>query len=356
MSDLPIPPTPAEAVLVKYFQGTASQEERDRVETWAAADPRHREALRLLRAGWDASAGLPTDATHRMSRNRVLARIEAGDSSSLKQGPATTRESRWITRLVPNRLTVRDLIAVAAGVVVAVIGVRVVSSRAKPLRGPGVAEYATAVAERATVTLTDGTRVVLGPASHLQVSIRPDGGARDVYLAGEAMFSVHHDAARLFTVHTRSAETRDVGTTFGVRAYDGEPGTRVVVSEGEVAVRRRGMDGAAARADSVLLSAGELGGVDANGDLQSAERVTVQHYLGWTNGELVFDYTPLGEALPELGRWYGLDVRLADSSLASRRISATFTTESPTEVLTLLGKILGLAFERRGQVVVVRRP
>jgi transmembrane sensor len=359
MTDTPDRWEPDAALLAHYLAGTLSAEERARVDAWAASDPRYRRELEQLSAGWDGAIAVPTAAEVRASRNEVLARIGETPALSLVRDEATSGHRRgarfgWPTSTVPRqRQLVRYGLALAAGFALAAVGIRVARTGSVAGAGAGLTEYATTTAERASVTLLDGTRVVLGPASRIQVVLRGDRGTRDVYLDGEALFTVRHDAARPFTVHTASAETHDIGTTFDVRAYAGEGGTRVVVSEGRVALRA-GV--ATAARDSALLSAGDLGRVADNGDVARVQQVPVDDYLGWASGRLVFNYSPLREALPELGRWYGLDVRLADSTLADRRISATFTTESPTQVLAMLGKSLGLEFERHGQKVTVRRP
>jgi transmembrane sensor len=57
----------------------------------------------------------------------------------------------------------------------------------------------------------------------------------------------------------------------------------------------------------------------------------------------------------DLHSWYGVELRVADSALASRRITATFEGKSADAVLTTLALALGAEVERSGNVVTLRR-
>jgi ferric-dicitrate binding protein FerR (iron transport regulator) len=87
----------------------------------------------------------------------------------------------------------------------------------------------------------------------------------------------------------------------------------------------------------------------------TVSQVDTSIYLAWTEGRLVFTKTPLREAARELARWYDLDVRLADKSLANRHVTASFKDESPAEVLEYLANALDVRYERDGRTVTFYR-
>jgi ferric-dicitrate binding protein FerR (iron transport regulator) len=74
----------------------------------------------------------------------------------------------------------------------------------------------------------------------------------------------------------------------------------------------------------------------------------------WTSGTLAFNGTPLREVIPQLARWYDVDIRLADSSLSSRRFTATLRNQPASEALALLALSLDVTVEREGRAVVLR--
>jgi transmembrane sensor len=213
-------------------------------------------------------------------------------------------------------------------------------------------EYATAPGRRDTVRLLDGTRIVLGPASRLRVTAGFAIGVREVTLTGEALFTVAHDAARPFRVRASHAIVEDVGTTFNVRAYESDATTTVVVAQGRVIVRADTAVVAVRRTSDVTLEAGMLG-IVADGAVRVEHDVDLTRHIAWAEGRLVFRNTPLREALPQIARWYDVDVRLADTALAGRRITGTFEAESADYVLQLVTQSLGLVYERRGRLVIV---
>ncbi len=218
--------------------------------------------------------------------------------------------------------------------------------------GSAMQQYATAVGQRLTVALSDGTQFTLAPASTLRVPLDYGRARREVELDGEAYFVVRHDAAHPFTVRAEGAIAQDVGTRFAVRAYaDGQP-PRVAVADGAVTVA--GAVGAQA-GRAVMLHAGEVAMVSDGQAAIVARGVDTTAYLGWTGGELVFDGTPLRDALTELGRWYGLDFHLGDSSLARVRLRMTVQGASRDELLDGLVLLLNARYERQGTHVTIYR-
>jgi transmembrane sensor len=85
------------------------------------------------------------------------------------------------------------------------------------------------------------------------------------------------------------------------------------------------------------------------------ERVDTAVYFAWTEGTLVFDGTPLREALPQLSRWYDLEFRLADTTLGALPLSGRLDQTLTPARLDLLAGSLGLEQVRRGRVVTFYR-
>src|SRR2546429_585367 len=123
---------------------------------------------------------------------------------------------------------------------------------------------------------------------------------------------------RPLRVHTTQSVTEDLGTAFVIRAYADQVATEVVVAEGRVTLSRADTT-AATRTPALVLEARDLGRLDPSGVAAVRRGVDVGRYLAWTRGVLAFDGTPLGDVVLTLGRWYNVEIRLADSALAARR-------------------------------------
>ena len=209
-------------------------------------------------------------------------------------------------------------------------------------------QFASAIGAMDSVTLSDGTRVLLGPGSSVTVAAGYGEKTRDVTLVGEARFSVRHDAAHPFTVHTSSATFTDVGTVFSVHS-DRTDGARVVVSEGAVAVQRGPSDTA------VTLRAGDRASVQTSGTLTVERSAIAAEDTAWTGGRLLFRDATVGQVIADVRRWYGLDLRV-DSTLASHHVSAEFDRSSAGDVGRVIAATLGGGFRQDGNTVYIVPP
>jgi ferric-dicitrate binding protein FerR (iron transport regulator) len=254
--------------------------------------------------------------------------------------PAAERRLRFAARFTPHfaspfasRPRWASLAAAgvaAAGVVVmAVMTVRSVGAGARVIEQ----QYVTTAHQRATVTLPDGSRAVLGPQTTVHVLRRAT--STEVSVVGEVLFTVTHDTRAPFIVRTHHAVTRVLGTTFSVRDYDGERSARVVVADGRVAMQAARHVGAVvpqAVVPQVVLVANTLGVVTDSGQVTVTPNVSAQTYTAWTTGQLVFQDTPIPQIVAELRRAYGVDIRVSDSVLTKQTL--TWTVESERYSLT----------------------
>jgi transmembrane sensor len=194
-----------------------------------------------------------------------------------------------------------------------------------------------------TLRLADGSTVVLGPGSTLALGRAFDAESRQVELEGQAYFDVVHDDARPFVVRTASATLRDVGTTFTVRA-DSSSGTRVAVTSGavDVSARRGGQP--------TVLHAGDRAEV-SGAEMRVARGAVTASELTWTRGVLELRDAPLLTVREELRRWYGVHLIVTDSTLATRRLTATFDRATPDEIGRVLSAVLGAPVTRSGDTL-----
>ena len=316
-------------LLDRYLAGEASAGDAQAVRDWLADHPDNPLLLDDL---------------------RLIRRVAAGriPESSVDATWAKARRALDVPRQ-PRRSRRPLVVAIAAAaVLVALIGTRGVLRRTPQWR-----EYATTVAQRMVVRLRDGTQVTIAPKSRVRYAADYGRARRELYLDGEAYFQVTPDSQRPLRVHTTQSVTEDLGTAFVVRAYD-QSATEVVVAEGRVTLSRADTT-AATRTPALVLEARDLGTLDPSGVTAVRRGVDVGRYLAWTRGVLAFDGTPLGDVVVTLGRWYNVEIRLADSTLAARRLTATFQNESIDLVLQRIALTVGLRVERADGFVLLLR-
>jgi len=193
-------------------------------------------------------------------------------------------------------------------------------------------QYRTGPGERTVITLADRSRVTLAPRTTLVVDENLTDHTRRVHLVGEALFNIAPSAKSAFLVQTGDVTTRVIGTTFDVR-WDG-PGreTRIAVMSGKVAASHPGRR-------PLVLSRGMLARLTDS--TASLARVSdPSPYSDWASGDLVFHDVPIPDVLDALGRWYGYEFSLTDSTLRRQRLNASLDATSSAAMLRLLQQLL----------------
>jgi len=210
--------------------------------------------------------------------------------------------------------------------------------------------HATQPGEHTTVQLSDGSTVMLNAETQLRVGDAFGTDRREVQLEGEAYFEVE-EAGTPFVVETENTSVRVLGTAFGVRSYSLEKEVSVTVAEGTV-----GVHPADDEATEKTLTENQRALVSETGSISVTSGVSLDEYLGWRTGRIVFKNTPLREVTWELERRYGYPVWLLDSQLADRRLTATFQDESLEQVLDVIALSLDVGYRKGDSTVVFGRP
>lgn len=343
----------------RWVSGQASPDELASLEAWVRADPELSAIAAALRAIGRSSGGAGhrwdvESAWQRLRRHMNRAPLRLLSSAQAIRGrlgyPLGSRA----------RFPARSIFAAAAALIL------VAAAALFRWRGtaPALQEVATRRSQTAVIALPDGSRIMLGPASRLRfppgIGALRAGRAGDVYLEGEAYLDLKHETTRPVRVHTASGVVEDIGTRFLVAAYPETHGMRVAVASGSVAVLEwptptadRAPASSAAPRPLLTLASGDVADVRAGGIATLTHDVNLAPYVAWTEGNLAFDGTRLADAIPELERWYDVELRLADGTLADRRLTATFRRESLSQVLELLALSLDLRVERQGRSVLL---
>lgn len=178
--------------------------------------------------------------------------------------------------------------------------------------------YATNTGNRLSITLDDGSRVTLNTATLLNVALSKK--ARTVRLVhGQALFEVAKDKTRPFVVQTQDRRFVAVGTAFDVHIETNQ--VKLTMLEGTVRAEAV-TSGATVR---TTVTAGEQLIANAHAE-DRIRRIDPERETSWRRGQVIFDNTPLSEAVDELNRYSSTQIELADPILADLRLSGTFAT------------------------------
>ncbi|MBI5426155.1 MAG: FecR domain-containing protein [Opitutae bacterium] len=270
-----------------------SSDDRAALDAWLAAAPDHRA---LLSSYCQFSANLEQQMP-------LLAGI--GDQvAEIPPAPRLASSRPW------SRWPIWAGATLAAAAAVALV-FHIASPAAR------VETTVTAVGQRQTLALTDGSSVELNAHTSLRVEFTRT--ERRVRLAsGQAFFTVTPDAARPFLVETPDGTVRVTGTAFDVLAA---PATlHVTVASGKVRVRPL-------RAEPVDLLPGSQLAIDGDNIVQrTLDAAALERALAWRQGLAIFAGTRLDEALALLARYHGRTFHAAPE-VAARTVGGRFSLD-----------------------------
>jgi transmembrane sensor len=301
----------------------AANSARLALDQWRTRSPEHAAAVREARERWKALGGMADDLRAHF------------DEPTPAPGPRS-----------PSR---RKLLLSVAGL----LGAGVVAGRGvqwywqQPVFQ---AAYRTPNARMLKVMLADaatggiGSRLDLAPQSAVDVTLYRRRRMVDM-ARGEVRFDVAPDADRPFVMRTREAIIEVVGTVFTVRDRGGP--ITVGVEQGHVRVQVL-RHARTERSDEVVdLRAGDMLEV-RDGHADPVRQADTAALSAWRDGWLVFDNTPLGDALAAVNSYRNAPITGADARIDAMRLSGRFRTNDSAGLLDALPAILPL--------VVVARP
>ncbi|TBU86879.1 glycerol-3-phosphate ABC transporter substrate-binding protein [Pseudomonas dryadis] len=269
---------------------------RARFAEWLAVSPANAEAFRQAQSHWQSP--LLVEAAARLETRRRTA--------------------------APARRRMRGLLAVAASLLLA-CGVIVQSDLLLRLK----ADHVTAVGQRQSLELADGSHVLLN--TDTAISSRIDERQRVTHLyRGEAYFDVARDSGRPFEVKAGPVQVSVRGTAFAVRYLNDE--AEVSVERGEVELHSPGDD------TRVSLGSGDSIRVGRNGFGSRVNRASAPQ-LAWVQGRLVFDNRPLHEVLAELRRYYPGWIVSNNPHLNDLSVTGNYRLDNPLEVMRSLAQV-----------------
>ncbi|WP_395331841.1 FecR domain-containing protein [Novosphingobium sp. BL-8H] len=306
------------------MRGPEASEAQDAFAAWYAV-PQHAQAYDRRARLWDATKFLTNTPTGK-ARDLDLAK------------PRSSRRPVWGMAA-----------ATLGGLVIATLAVGTVWRMNVAPSEPVRTEMASLEEAPRTLTLADGSTLILDRGARLQIAFK--GKERRLrLLTGRARFSVAHDRSRPFVVETGAGSVTAHGTLFDVDLAQGS--MRVGLLEGAVEVRSR--PGGQGRG-SIELKAGQQvavkdGVLGETGKIASVDRE-------WPNDMLVITGMDIGDAVSAFNRTASVPVSFDVRSTRSLRVTGAFKRSDPHLFASQLAQTFGLAVETRedGSLALVDR-
>jgi transmembrane sensor len=313
--------------------------DREDFERWLHAMPAHAAAWDKTQALWERMGTFVQDETlSDYAREALEPDAEAGRdhvAADDRVVPMFPRRQR------PARRRFRFAYAAAAAIVVVAIATVTIVFGLQ------------ASSPKLYVTDDHGSEINLADGSHVHMDIHTRLQARFGWwhrnvslLQGRAVFDVVHDG-RPFVVHVGADRVTVLGTRFQVDRSPDSDSVIVTLMRGSVAVELAKNDA------QVQLQPGQQMSWQASTGRWNRRDVDTAIATSWTRGFLVFNATPLAQAIKEIDRYSTRKLRLADPSLGNLQLSGSFRLGDAAATANALPYVLPVTVHSEGKEIVV---
>lgn len=327
-------------LLEKFFRGECSVEEAREVRSWFDAESDKEHLLRHLQDRWQRFE-VPEEITPEHDPAALLENIHARlqkerdeESKQVSSQPGSTNQFYF--------LRVAAIIVLAFGL--SFLVQKIMSAEQRP--EISYLEKEAPKGRQQAVMLPDGTKITLNADSRLSYPVEFSGNKREVKLEGEAFFEVARDEKRPFTIVSGDVLTTVLGTSFNVKAYQGEQEISVSVAHGKVKVSRFDMTNQA-----YYLSPGKEAVYQPDKKSFTVQEFEAKETLAWKEGILYFKDATFEEVKKRLERWYGVDIQVVGKAAQEWQYSGIFERQSLDNVLLSIGYVKHFTYEKNGNQV-----
>jgi transmembrane sensor len=213
-----------------------------------------------------------------------------------------------------------------------------------------------------TIPLPDGSTVKLAANSRISYESKFDSmQTRDVYLSGQAFFSVKKNPDHPFRVFANEIVTKVLGTSFTIRSYEKDTTIQITVSTGKVSVYSQGQ---ASIKESDIPN--KLSGIIITPNQQLVYEKSTQEFQKIllenpvmintvsVNKSMVYEDTPIDKAFDDLGKDYGINIVYDNELLKKCTVNADLTKEPFYRKLDLICRAIGARYEVIDAQVVIQ--
>lgn len=322
-----------EEILIRYGEGTLSEAERAAVVSWLESDLAHFEQYAALQLA-DTFRGLDqAPLTEKEAASRLAAPV-------WPPAAARKRAFPWWLNLISRVAALLLLpLAVAALLVISRQNDRIEHLTAAsqlavvaPIQQDASWLYTVNPGVKGDVLLPDGSRVRLNSASSLRCPERFAAESRVVELSGEGFFEVVGNPDwPLFVKTTKGVTVKVTGTKFNVSAYEDDEALKLTLVEGNVTLIHDASDrhfDVRPNEEMVFYTGRKVQPLKKAVDVQPA--------IVWKDGILLFENARMDGVVKKLERWYGVSITVQDPAILSMQFTASFESESLSQVLQLL--------------------
>lgn len=321
-----------EELLIRFLTHTCTTEDIKAVDNWIAADKANANWLFEMEKIWSLRNELRFSEKKEIENayNRFLGSI--------------SKESENVKTL--NMINVLKIMRYAAVLlVISLITVYFYKIQDNNVNAFNLIEVPKG--QHVSLTLSDGTKVILNAESKLTYPSEFSGKERSVELQGEAFFEVTHNKKRPFIVKGSFLNVKVLGTKFNFRSYPNEK-AEVTLDEGKVEVESSDLK------NKRILSPGQQILYTPKEGMRLINKTDVSLVKSWTTGELSFQNKRLDEICAELERKFNVHINIENKKLIKEVFTCHFkNTVTIDQIFILLKETRNINYKIKNNEITI---
>ena len=208
----------------------------------------------------------------------------------------------------------------------------------------------TGKAERANITLPDGTIVSLNAESIL--GYHPKGynkKERTVKLNGEGYFQVYKNEKIPFIINSKGLQIKVLGTIFNLSVREKNTTAQLAVEEGSVSLL------SIRNNQNVVLSKNQKAILDyLTGYITVITDENIRDISAWRRGDMVFRNTELSQVIRTIEENYNMTIKINCKKCLSDRFTGTLPVNALNEVLEIIERSYHLEAEINRKEIILK--
>jgi ferric-dicitrate binding protein FerR (iron transport regulator) len=334
-------------IVERFFQGGCTDEEKQQVIAFFRENP-EKLAQYLTEDSWQ---GFTPDAGREVPSAKMRQAIE----DTIGQPPAPVAPVRkirygWVAAASLAALTVLGFLLYKKTPGRTKPDIAAVSRSQIKKQAQELKDIRNTSSKTIICFLPDSSKVALSGSSEITFDSAFTNGKRDIFLEGQAVFTVKKDNARPFTVHSKGIATTALGTVFSVSDKNGGY-TMVRLFSGRVVVKKEKQDRSFR---DIYLMPGQQLTIDKEDfsvrikDARPAASVEKPATLSATQQALHFDSRPLTEIFSLLQKEYNVSISYDPATLQNMTFTGLLNRdkESLDSFLTTLCDLNDLSLKK----------
>ena len=220
-------------------------------------------------------------------------------------------------------------------------------------------EIVTPLGSKTVINLSDGSKVWLNAGSKFKYPERFDSNQRDVFLEGEAYFSVSKSKKKKFTVNTEDFIIKVYGTEFNVKSYPDDNTSETTLVEGSISITRKQTKSSKETEEIVLQPNQRLVMYKRSNKeiIESKDQMANQHepihvkpkrrliiskgidtneFVSWKDGTLTIKSETMADLAKKIERRFDVIIVFRQDEIKDYSYSGIITNETLEQVMTAI--------------------